>query len=334
MSDLTPEQKKVLEEQKANCPFCQIISGKIPATKVYEDSKIIAILDINPARDGHLLVMTKEHYPILPLIPKDEFDALFSRLKDIIEKTKKGVLLCDSANYFIANGGAAGQQAPHFMIHVIPRDPTDTFTSFELKKKQVDPEKVGRLSTALKVNLPKMMGERFEKHKIEEAHEDKKEEKRESREEEKKENRKEEKGSGNEEHQKIDLSSVSKEDIMRLLENNPMLKDIIENAPNDAKEVIKENPTLAKIFLNVDIDALSKQLKKNRLKKHKSEKNDEDGTDGAGNEDNEDNIGDADDEDKDNEFDGANHSSGDYSDDKGNLFDDDKPDLDAISKLF
>lgn len=273
MVDLTPEQKKVLEEQKANCPFCQIISGKIPSNKVYEDSKIIAILDINPARDGHLLVMTKEHYPILPLIPKDQFDYLFSRLKDIIEKTKKGVLLCDSSNYFIANGGAAGQQSPHFMIHVIPRDSTDKFTCFDIKKKHIDEDKSKKLSLYLKENLPKMMGERFDKYKLKKPVEDNKITVKDSGLETKQEKKTEEVPKENaepktiqlkenkEEKQKIDTSKITKADIMKILENNPMLKDIIQNAPQDAKEVIAENEKLAQIFSGVDIDELSKELK-------------------------------------------------------------------------
>lgn len=296
MAELSPEQKKVMEEQKANCPFCQIVSGKIPATKVYDDGKIIAIMDINPAREGHILVMTKEHYPILPLIPKDQFDYLFSRLKEIIEKLKKGVLLCDSCNYFIANGGAAGQQSPHFMIHVIPRDQADKFTCFDIKKKHVDEEKSRTLSMHLKANLPKMMGERFEKHRmkvpVEETKVSVKDPALGATPVKDKVSEVQSRISDDpqppikvnenkEERQKIDLSKITKTDIMMILEKNPMLKDIIVNAPQDAKEVIAENDKLAQIFHGVDIDELSKELK--HPKKGGKDKGDkDDGEDGSG----------------------------------------------------
>ena len=44
-----------------NCIFCKIISGEIPSSKVYEDDKILAFLDISQATKGHTLVIPKEH---------------------------------------------------------------------------------------------------------------------------------------------------------------------------------------------------------------------------------------------------------------------------------
>lgn len=45
-----------------NCIFCKIVNGEIPAVKIWEDEKHIAILDINPNVEGMTLVLTKEHY--------------------------------------------------------------------------------------------------------------------------------------------------------------------------------------------------------------------------------------------------------------------------------
>ena len=83
MSELTPERQASVDAQKAQCPFCQIVDGKIPSKKVYEDDKILAILDIRPATKGHVLVMPKDHYPIMPLIPPDTFKHMFSKLKEL-----------------------------------------------------------------------------------------------------------------------------------------------------------------------------------------------------------------------------------------------------------
>jgi diadenosine tetraphosphate (Ap4A) HIT family hydrolase len=43
------------------CIFCQIRDGQIPSTRVYEDDKTLAFMDINPLNDGHLLVIPKAH---------------------------------------------------------------------------------------------------------------------------------------------------------------------------------------------------------------------------------------------------------------------------------
>ena len=44
------------------CLFCDIIEGKIPSTKVYEDEKVLCFRDINPVAPTHVLVVPKKHY--------------------------------------------------------------------------------------------------------------------------------------------------------------------------------------------------------------------------------------------------------------------------------
>ena len=44
-----------------DCLFCKIVAGEIPSTRVDEDERTIAFMDINPATRGHLLVVPREH---------------------------------------------------------------------------------------------------------------------------------------------------------------------------------------------------------------------------------------------------------------------------------
>ena len=44
-----------------NCIFCKIINNEIPSKRIYEDDKVIVMMDINPVVDGHVLVIPKEH---------------------------------------------------------------------------------------------------------------------------------------------------------------------------------------------------------------------------------------------------------------------------------
>ncbi|MEK6968193.1 MAG: HIT family protein [Nanoarchaeota archaeon] len=107
-------------ETPAQCIFCQIAQGKVNAQKVYEDSEIAVVLDINPSNPGHCLVITKTHYQVMPQIP----DETVARMMEVVKKVSHAALAALKAQgttIFVANGAPAGQRAPHFMLHVIPR---------------------------------------------------------------------------------------------------------------------------------------------------------------------------------------------------------------------
>lgn len=113
-----------------------IASGKVPAKKVYEDEKFMAVLDINPARVGHILVLTKQHATIMPQLDEQTIAELGIVAKKLSHKIL-GSLDADGTSIFSANGAAAGQRAPHFILHVIPRKAGDGVT-LDLPEKQLD----------------------------------------------------------------------------------------------------------------------------------------------------------------------------------------------------
>lgn len=131
----SPEE--MLKQQKANCIFCRIIAGEMESKVVFEDERMTALLDINPAVKGHAIVMTKEHYPIMPLIPPDEFEHLFGRAA-ALSGSLKSAMLTKRCTLFVANGGVAGQQSPHFLFHLIPRETNDGLDAFAVKGKGIN----------------------------------------------------------------------------------------------------------------------------------------------------------------------------------------------------
>ena len=160
---LTPELQAQLDEQKKQCVFCKIIAQEIPAKVVFEDDKTIALLDIYPAVKGHTLYLPKEHYPLLPYVPPDEcayFFGLLPRLSQAITES----MVTTALNIFITNGNIAGQQAPHFLLHILPREAGDSFFHFLL------PSKGKKLSEKeqqfLTQNFPLLMRDHFSKNKL------------------------------------------------------------------------------------------------------------------------------------------------------------------------
>ena len=59
-----------------DCLFCKIVAGEVPSTRVHEDERTIAFMDINPGTRGHLLVIPREHATDLRDIPAEDLHAV------------------------------------------------------------------------------------------------------------------------------------------------------------------------------------------------------------------------------------------------------------------
>jgi histidine triad (HIT) family protein len=189
-SQMTPEQAQAMQEkvknmspeelkefQKQQCIFCHIAEGKMQAKKVYEDDKVIAVLDINPANAGHILLLPKEHYAIMPLMP-DDLISYISMVAKALSNAMLKALKVEGTNIFIANGMSAGQKAQHFMMHIIPRNKNDNLplTVPKMAVSKPDMEKLKEIVTK-KVN--EIFGIKEEKpKKAEDKEKEKKEEKK------------------------------------------------------------------------------------------------------------------------------------------------------------
>ena len=77
------------------CIFCEIIAGNIPSKKVYEDDKILAILDIAQTTKGHTLVIPKKHSDNFLQMDNDEFKDLMSKTQNIAKKLENKLLPAD-----------------------------------------------------------------------------------------------------------------------------------------------------------------------------------------------------------------------------------------------
>lgn len=106
--------------KKDDCIFCKIAAGVIPSRKIYEDSDLIAIMDLNPTSKGHSLIIPKEHCTNIYDIDEDIAAKVMKTAKKLA--TKMTVALnCDGFNLLQNNGETAGQTMFHFHMHLIPR---------------------------------------------------------------------------------------------------------------------------------------------------------------------------------------------------------------------
>ncbi len=101
------------------CLFCNIIEGKIPSTKVFENDAVYAFEDINPQAPVHILVVHKKHTRNIDEIDRGNvfmMSDIFLAVRDIA--SMKGI---DKEGYrvIVNNGPAAGQVIWHLHIHIL-----------------------------------------------------------------------------------------------------------------------------------------------------------------------------------------------------------------------
>jgi diadenosine tetraphosphate (Ap4A) HIT family hydrolase len=109
------------------CVFCAIVAGKAPASVVYDDERVLAFMDINPASAGHLLVVPKRHATYLADLDPDDGAAVFGAAQRLAAATRASDLRPEGVNLFLADGEVAGQEVFHVHLHVLPRRTGDGF---------------------------------------------------------------------------------------------------------------------------------------------------------------------------------------------------------------
>lgn len=104
----------------ADCLFCGIVAGEVPAEIVDSDDHTIAFMDINPATTGHALVIPRKHAADLLEISDEDLERCAVAARRLALKMRQ-TLRPDGFNLINACGAAAWQTVFHFHIHVVPR---------------------------------------------------------------------------------------------------------------------------------------------------------------------------------------------------------------------
>ena len=118
-----------------DCIFCKIIKGEIPSRTVYEDETIKVIMNINPATNGHLLVIPKEHMVDIRDTKEEVIIHSLHVIKETLYPRLKEKLNCEGLT--MAQNNEMGQEIKHYHIHLIPRYPED-HADFQYNKEKLD----------------------------------------------------------------------------------------------------------------------------------------------------------------------------------------------------
>lgn len=123
-----------------DCIFCQIVKGRIPSVKVYEDERVLAFEDINPISEGHTLIIPKAHAENLFEMTGPDLSAVI-RVSQIVAKAIQTALSPNGIAVLQLNGRGANQVVMHYHMHLVPRMPGTEklpITVWEIKPGDMD----------------------------------------------------------------------------------------------------------------------------------------------------------------------------------------------------
>ena len=132
-----------------DCVFCKIVAGEVPSFVLFEDDATLAFMDINPANEGHVLVIPKEHASDLYAVSDEALARTAVTAKKVAGAVAR-TLAPDGLNLVQCNGPAAAQSVMHFHVHVLPRAEDDRL-AMNWGLKLGDIEAIGRLAERIRV---------------------------------------------------------------------------------------------------------------------------------------------------------------------------------------
>ncbi len=104
-----------------DCIFCKIVSGEIPATKIYEDENFLAFLDIHPQAPGHAQVIPKKHYRWVWDLPAGrQVSPNVGEYFEVVRKIAKAQQKAFGTEWVLSK--IIGDEVEHAHIWVFPSD--------------------------------------------------------------------------------------------------------------------------------------------------------------------------------------------------------------------
>lgn len=111
----------------ADCLFCGIVAGEVPARTVLETPHMLGFLDTRPVFKGHVLLVPREHLSTLPDLPAALRDPFLEAGQRLATAMVDGL---GAQGSFVAVNNTVSQSVPHLHLHVVPRTKGDGLRGF------------------------------------------------------------------------------------------------------------------------------------------------------------------------------------------------------------
>ncbi|AEV81860.1 HIT family hydrolase [Actinoplanes sp. SE50] len=119
----------------ADCVFCGIVAGDVPAFKVADEAAGVAFLDTRPVFKGHVLVVPRPHIVQLTELPPALLEPYFGFVRSIAAAVPAAL---GSGGTFVAMNNLVSQSVPHLHTHVVPRTRGDGLRGFFWPRRRYD----------------------------------------------------------------------------------------------------------------------------------------------------------------------------------------------------
>ena len=107
------------KQSKADCVFCKIASGEIPAKIIYRDDEVFAFPDINPITPIHILVVSVKHIASLADMTDKETPLVGKMVRAANQIAREQGIAKSGYRLTINSGADAGQLVPHLHRHLM-----------------------------------------------------------------------------------------------------------------------------------------------------------------------------------------------------------------------
>ena len=136
----------------ADCVFCGIVAGSVPAFRVVDSPDGVGFLDTRPVFKGHVLVVPRQHVVQLTDLPPAELPGYFG----LVQRVASAVpMALGSQGSFVAINNIVSQSVPHLHTHVVPRTKGDGLRGFFWPRhKYADDDE----ATAIAASIAKALG--------------------------------------------------------------------------------------------------------------------------------------------------------------------------------
>lgn len=152
ITKLSPEQLEDLKRMQApQCPFCLISEGKLDSAIIHKDDNVMAVMDIKPAGDMHIIVFPRKHTTVIQQTDEIVIKDVFGVVKKVIDSLSK--LGFNSTNILVYNGLEAEQTSPHFLVNIVTRKNGDSI-DLSLPRGEAKLEDLKAVAASIKANLP------------------------------------------------------------------------------------------------------------------------------------------------------------------------------------